>query len=122
MNWSTAKGTLTGPSAVPGLAAFSRACGGGTCITQPGVTQQLDSLADRLMYRLSYRNFGTREALLVNHSVASGGASGIRWYELNIRWGRRACAAGHFPAVTAIADGDRLIGKGGIESLRFNKA
>ena len=35
--------------------------------------QKLDSLADRLMYRLSYRNFGTREALLVNHSVASGG-------------------------------------------------
>jgi hypothetical protein len=34
------------------------------------------------MYRLSYRNFGTREALLVNHSVATGGVTGIRWYEL----------------------------------------
>lgn len=87
VNWAAGTGTLTGPSAVPGVAAFSRACGGGACIPQPGVTQLLDSLADRLMYRLSYRNFGTREALLVNHSVSSGGASGIRWYELNIGGG-----------------------------------
>lgn len=77
-----AKGTLTGPIAVPDAAAFSRTCGGGTCIPQPGTTRTLDSLADRLMYRLSYRNFGTREALLVNHSVATSGGSGIRWYEL----------------------------------------
>ena len=81
-NWTTGKGTLTGPSTVAGVAAFSRACSGGTCIPQAGTTRTLDSLADRLMYRLSYRNFGTREALLVNHSVASGGVSGIRWYEL----------------------------------------
>jgi hypothetical protein len=88
VNWdTTATGTLSGPTTVPGVAAFSRACGGGTCIPQPGTTQKLDSLADRLMYRLSYRNLGTREALLVNHSVASGGASGIRWYELNIGGG-----------------------------------
>ena len=36
------------------------------------------------MYRLSYRNLGTRASLLVNHSVASGGVSAIRWYELDI--------------------------------------
>ena len=82
VNWTTGTGTLTGPTTVPGVAAFSRACNGGVCIPQAGVTQKLDSLADRLMYRLSYRNLGTREALLVNHSVASNGVSGIRWYEL----------------------------------------
>jgi hypothetical protein len=88
VNWAgSGSGTLTGPTTVAGVAAFTRACSGGTCIPQPGVTQKLDSLADRLMYRLSYRNFGTREALLVNHSVASGGVSGIRWYELNIAGG-----------------------------------
>jgi len=85
VNWgTTATGTLTGPSTVPSVAAFSRACGGGTCIPQPGTSRTLDSLADRLMYRLSYRNLGTRQALLVNHSVASGGVSGVRWYELNV--------------------------------------
>jgi hypothetical protein len=83
VNWTAGTGTLTGPTAIAGVAAFSRTCGGGTCIPQPGTSQQLDSLADRLMYRLSYRNFGTRESLLINHSVASGGGSGIRWYELS---------------------------------------
>ncbi len=79
--------TLTGPITVP-VASFSEACGGGTCIPQPGTTQRLDSLADRLMYRLAYRNFGDHESLVVNHSVAvsstrrSTVGSAIRWYEL----------------------------------------
>lgn len=81
VNWTTGTGTLTGPTAISGV-TFSRACSGGTCIPQPGTTQLLDSLADRLMYRLSYRNLGTREALVINHSVATGGVSAIRWYEL----------------------------------------
>ncbi len=63
--------------------AFSAACsGGGTCIPQSGTTQQLDSLADRLMYRLAYRNFGDHEALVVNHSVTVGTSVGVRWYEI----------------------------------------
>jgi hypothetical protein len=74
--------TLAGPFSTT-VASFSEACGGGTCIPQPGTSQQLDSLADRLMYRLSYRNFGNHEALFVNHSVNPGAvASGSRWYEL----------------------------------------
>ena len=82
VNWTSATGTLTGPIAVPGVAAYSRACGGGTCIPQPGTTTQLDSLADRLMYRLSYRKFATHEAMVINHSVTSGSGVGVRWYEL----------------------------------------
>lgn len=93
VNWSAGTGSLTGPSTVAGVAAFSRACSGGTCIPQPGTTQKLDSLADRLMYRLSYRNFGTREALLVNHSVASNSVSGIRWYELGNATGQTLASA-----------------------------
>src|SRR5262249_28803694 len=55
---------------------------GGTCIPQSGTTVQLDSLADRLMYRLAYRNLGDHEALVVNHSITAGSSTGIRWYEL----------------------------------------
>jgi hypothetical protein len=63
--------------------AFAAACnGGGTCIPQSGTTQKLDSLADRLMYRLAYRNFGNHEALVVNHSVTAGSSVGVRWYEI----------------------------------------
>jgi Putative Ig domain len=65
------------------VAPFSAACGGGTCIPQPSTTQQLDSLADRLMYRLAYRHFADgHEALVVNHSVTAGTSTGIRWYEI----------------------------------------
>ena len=39
VNWTAGTGTLTGPTTVPGVAAFSRACSGGTCIPQPGTTQ-----------------------------------------------------------------------------------
>jgi len=74
--------TLTGPTKIT-TAAFSPAWGGGTCIAQPSTTQPLDSLADRLMYRLAYRDFGSYESLVVNHSVTVGStASGVRWYEV----------------------------------------
>lgn len=73
--------TFTGPTNIP-VAAFSEACGGGTCIPQLNSTQQLDSLADRLMYRLAYRNFGDHESLVVNHSITAGSSVGVRWYEL----------------------------------------
>lgn len=80
-NYSAGTLAVTGPTNIP-VAAFSTACSGGTCIPQAGVSQKLDSLGDRLMYRLSYRNFGTYAALLVNHSVTAGTSTGVRWYEL----------------------------------------
>jgi Fibronectin type III domain len=74
---------VTGPFSVSGVAPFSEACGGGACIPQPGTNQSLDSLGDRLMYRLAYRNFGDHESLVVTHSVATGnGNVGLRWYEI----------------------------------------
>src|SRR5439155_63989 len=73
--------TFTGPTSIP-ESSFSQACGGLTCIPQAGTTQQLDSLGDRLMYRLAYRNFGDHESLVVNHSVTAGSSVGVRWYEL----------------------------------------
>ena len=86
-DWANpALSTLTGPLAIP-VASFSSACSGSSCIPQAGTKQKLDSLADRLMYRLAYRNFGDHDALVVNHSVSvSSGRrssySGIRWYEI----------------------------------------
>ena len=51
-------------------------------ISQPGTGQTLDSLGDRLMMQLQYRNYGTHEALFVNHTVSSAGVAGVRWYEV----------------------------------------
>jgi hypothetical protein len=82
VDWTTpANSTFTGPTSIA-VPSYSEACGGGTCIAQAGQTQQLDSLGDRLMYRLAYRNFGGYESLVVDHSIVSGGTIGMRWYEL----------------------------------------
>src|SRR5579863_1721822 len=90
-SYSTTTGsTFAGPYSVGNVAAFSTACGGGTCVPQPGTSQQLDSLGDRLMFRLAYRNFGSQstpsESLVVNHSVRVSSLSNqteVRWYEIH---------------------------------------
>lgn len=82
INFTGGAATLTGPINIP-VAAFTGACGGGgTCIPQLNTTQKLDSLADRLMYRLAYRNFGDHEAIVASHSITSGTSAAIRWYEI----------------------------------------
>jgi len=86
-DWSnTANTSLSGPINIP-VASFTPACGGSDCVPQSGTKQKLDSLADRLMFRLAYRNFGSYQSLVVNHSVKVGTAhnnpyTGLRWYEL----------------------------------------
>jgi len=54
------------------------------CIPQPGTTNRLDAISDRLMHRLQYRNFGGYETLVSNHTVDVDGSdhAGIHWFEL----------------------------------------
>ncbi len=84
VDWSTpANTTFTGPTSLT-VAAYSPACGGWVCIPQPDTANQLDSLADRLMFRVGYRNFGDHRALVVTHAITAGSSAGIRWYELRV--------------------------------------
>ncbi len=82
-----ANSTFTGPIAIP-VSPFNLACPSDPshCIPQLGTTQRLDSLAEggQVMFRVAYRNFGTHESLLVNHTVEAspGGPAAIRWYEI----------------------------------------
>ena len=58
------------------------------CVPESTTSQTknyVDSVGDRLMPRLAYRNFGTYESFLVSHTVRVGAVNrqtGIRWYEL----------------------------------------
>ncbi len=55
-----------------------------SCIPQPGTSARLDAIADRLMFRAAYRNFGDHASLVLNHTVDVDGTdhAGLRWYEL----------------------------------------
>jgi hypothetical protein len=54
------------------------------CVPQPGTTTLLETLPHWSMGHLQYRNFGTRETLVFNHTVDADGAdhAGIQWFEL----------------------------------------
>jgi subtilase family serine protease len=86
VDWARpAQSTFTRAGAIPTEPFDSDLCGySRTCIPQPGTTAKVDAMADRLMYRLQYRNFGDHESLVVNHTVDVDGNdhAGIRWYEL----------------------------------------
>jgi hypothetical protein len=103
--WNPANSTFTGvsPALQIPVQAYTPLCNGGICVKQPGTTQQLDSLADRLMNRLVYRNFGDHEALLVSHAVTrAGGGGGVRFYELRLPG---PCTAANCPTPTIFQQG-----------------
>src|SRR2546426_147994 len=82
IDWTTpANTTFTGPSTIT-VASYAEACGGGTCIPQGGVSQQLDSLADRLMFRLAGDAAGTMpqgEGSIIDGAGSQTGSSLSRW-------------------------------------------
>jgi hypothetical protein len=72
---------------VPQPPAVGGTCTPATCVA----TQKLDSIPDRLMFRLQYRHgfdatLGEYESLVSNHTVNVGGSSsnraGIHWFQL----------------------------------------
>jgi hypothetical protein len=67
------------PIAIP-VAAFTPM----GSVPQSGTTLKLDSLSDRLMYRLAYRYRAGVESLIVSHAVSAGssGQGAVRWYEI----------------------------------------
>jgi hypothetical protein len=79
-----ANSSFTRSATLPTASFDAELCPGGECVKQKTSFQTLDTLSDRLMFRLAYRNFGSYDALVLNHTVdADGqGKGGIRWYEI----------------------------------------
>ena len=82
VDWTTpANTTLTGPITIA-VPSYTEASGDAS-VPQPGTTQKLDSLGDRLMFRLAYRRFADgHEAMVTNHTVVAGTRFAPRWYEI----------------------------------------
>lgn len=80
-----ANSTFAGPTLIP-VASFTPLCNTqyrGACVPQPTPgSDLLESLGDRLMWRLVYRKFSDHSTLLVSHSIVAGGSGGVRWYEI----------------------------------------
>ena len=57
---------------------------GFNCVPQLGTGQKLDTLGDRQMYRLAYRNFGSYDALLITQAIddSAGVNAHLRWMEI----------------------------------------
>ncbi|MDD2920955.1 MAG: hypothetical protein PHQ36_01605 [Anaerolineales bacterium] len=99
-NWAAGTASFAPLAAVPVAPFDSEVCAGyaRNCIPQPNTTVGVDAIADRLMYRLQFRNFAADTpalgqpahfTLVVNHTVdantdpaLNNGYAGIRWYEL----------------------------------------
>ena len=65
------------------VAGFTQLCAiTRSCVPQSGTTSRLDGLADRLMFRAAYCNFGDHESVVTNYTVSSGAVAGVRWIEL----------------------------------------
>jgi hypothetical protein len=83
VDWVTPTNTAWTTFATPAAAPFTQLCTSTrACVPQLGSTANLDALADRPMFRLTYRNFGDHESVVGNFTVSSGGVAGIRWFEL----------------------------------------
>ncbi len=87
VNWgSPGSSTFTPLPSLPVAPFDAVLCGdsfAGNCVPQPGTPTRLETLPAWLMWRLQYRNFGSHETLVTNHTVNTGGDhAGIRWYEL----------------------------------------
>src|ERR1700730_1070032 len=55
------------------------------CVPQAGDPSQLDPIGDRLMHRLTYRNFCDHESLVLDNTVVANNTTmqmGPRWYEV----------------------------------------
>lgn|GEM_PF-429942 len=84
VDWTTTSNSTFVNTYSPATAAFNSVlCSSGNCIPQPNTSVKVGDLADRLMYRNQYRNFGSYQTMVTSHTVnVGGGQAGCRWYEL----------------------------------------
>jgi hypothetical protein len=84
VNWDTpADSSLTDRIPIA-VAPWENACAAPAidCIPQPGTSQKLRSVGDQIMNRVTYRNLGDHQVVVVNHTSSVQGITGLRWYEL----------------------------------------
>ncbi len=91
---------LERPESPLAVAAFDpRSPTGRRDIVQPPpatTSSALDAIADRLMHRLQYRNFGAAESLVTNHTVNVSGSTTVGAYRASVRYYQLISSGGAF--------------------------
>ncbi len=92
VDWTTPANSTFGLNAsfdpnlkIPSANVNPDMCSGArNCIPQPGTTVKVDAIADRLMHRLQFRDFGAFKTIVGNHTVDATGSdqAGVHWFEL----------------------------------------
>jgi hypothetical protein len=94
VDWDTpGSNYIEGPKQLFPTPFETRVCFGSTsslfdCLEQPNSSTRITALENIIMYKASYRNFGTHESVVLNHvsdvsgQIGDGGDAAIRWYEL----------------------------------------
>ncbi len=83
VDWGTPANSSFGNLLYLDVNPFGTLGGWGGGIPQKDSPQLLETLSDRLMYRLQYRKFNEYASMVLNHTVeADLGVAGVRWYEL----------------------------------------
>jgi hypothetical protein len=92
LDWAnSANSHIDGPVKLYPAPFETRVCYGSSlfdCIEQPGNAPRVTAFENNFMYRAPYQNFGTHEAVVMNHvtdvsgQTGDGGDAQVRWYEL----------------------------------------
>ena len=90
VDWGNAAlSTFTTLPALPTAANDQNLCAGGNlfdnCVPQPGTGTRIETLPHWSQGHLQYRNFGTRETLVFDHTVDADNTdhAGLQWFQLN---------------------------------------
>jgi hypothetical protein len=80
VNWANPSASGLSKASQISVTPFNIACD--ACVAQPAGGVKLQTLSDRLMYRLTFRKFADHSAAVVSHTVTNAGRTGVRWYEI----------------------------------------
>jgi hypothetical protein len=83
VDWTNPANSTYGNKAYLNVNGFTFNGDAGYGIPQKDSDKNLETLADRLMYRQQYRLFNGYSSMVLNHTVdGTAGRAGVRWYEL----------------------------------------
>jgi hypothetical protein len=71
-----------GPNMTINVAPFADAPTRCPAVPQLGTCQKLDTIGERLLYRLAYRRFAGHESLVTTHSIGGNAIAAPPWYEI----------------------------------------